>query len=161
MSIPLASGESNYGKYEFKELIESQALDFVQPDICFCGGVLTMKKIAAMAEAQYMLVAPHNPMSPLATAINVHFAASTPNFHILEYSGAGFRGAQGRAEGAADGAQGRLHRHPEQARLGRGIQRRGIQEHAAGAVEAGHELPRGRIAVLPIGDYRPVSQRCA
>ena len=58
----------------------------MQPDICVCGGVLEMKKIAAMAEAQYMLVAPHNPMSPLATAVNVHFAASTPNFHILEYS---------------------------------------------------------------------------
>jgi galactonate dehydratase len=38
-----------------------------------------------MAEAQYMMVAPHNPMSPLATAVNVHFAASTPNFLILEY----------------------------------------------------------------------------
>jgi len=44
VSIPLASGESNYGIYEFKELIERQALDFVQPDICCCGGVLTMKK---------------------------------------------------------------------------------------------------------------------
>jgi hypothetical protein len=40
---------------------------------------------AAMAEAQYVMVAPHNPMSPLATAVNVHFAASTPNFLILEY----------------------------------------------------------------------------
>jgi galactonate dehydratase len=86
VNIPLASGESNYGIYEFKQLIERQALDFLQPDICVCGGVLTMKKIAAMAEAQYMMIAPHNPMSPLATAINVHFAASTPNFYILEYS---------------------------------------------------------------------------
>ena len=39
-----------------------------------------------IAEAQYIMVAPHNPMSPLATAINVHFAASTPNFFILEYA---------------------------------------------------------------------------
>jgi galactonate dehydratase len=44
-----------------------------------------MKKIAAMAEAFYVTVAPHNPMGPLATTINVHFAASTPNFLILEY----------------------------------------------------------------------------
>ena len=72
--------------HEFRQLIDRQALDFVQPDICCCGGVLTMKKIAALAEAQYIMVAPHNPMSPLATAINVHFAASTPNFHILEYA---------------------------------------------------------------------------
>jgi galactonate dehydratase len=86
VNIPLASGECNYMIHEFRPLIELQALDFVQPDICCCGGVLTMKKIAAMAEAQYVLVAPHNPMSPLATAVNVHFAASTPNFFILEYS---------------------------------------------------------------------------
>ena len=86
VSIPLASGESNYGIYEFKQLIDRQALDFVQPEICCCGGVLTLKKIAALAEAQYIMVAPHNPMSPLATAINVHFAASTPNFYILEYA---------------------------------------------------------------------------
>ena len=86
VSIPLASGESNYGIYEFKQLIERQCLDFLQPDVCCCGGVLVLKKIAAMAEAQYMMIAPHNPMSPLATAVNVHFAASTPNFYILEYS---------------------------------------------------------------------------
>jgi galactonate dehydratase len=85
VNIPLASGEANYGIFEFRDLINRQALDFVQPDICVCGGVLVMKKIAAMAEASYIRVAPHNPMSPLATAVNVHFAASTPNFHILEY----------------------------------------------------------------------------
>jgi len=85
VNIPLASGECNYTKFEFRELIQLQALDVVQPDICVCGGIMEMKKIAAMAEAQYMVVAPHNPMSPLATAVNVHFAASTPNFLVLEY----------------------------------------------------------------------------
>jgi len=44
-----------------------------------------MKKVAAMAEASYMSVAPHNPCGPVATAVNVHFAASTTNFLILEY----------------------------------------------------------------------------
>jgi galactonate dehydratase len=85
VDIPLASGEANYTKFEFRDLINSQALDIVQPDICCCGVMLELKKIAAMAEAQYIMVAPHNPMSPLATAVNVHFAASTPNFLILEY----------------------------------------------------------------------------
>ena len=85
VNIPLASGECNYSKYEFRDLIQLQAVDIVQPDICVCGGIWEMKKIAAMAEAQYMMVAPHNPMSPLATAVNVHFAASTPNFLVLEY----------------------------------------------------------------------------
>jgi galactonate dehydratase len=85
VDIPLASGECNFTKFEFRDIINTQAVDIVQPDICVCGGMLEMKKIAAMAEAQYIMVAPHNPMSPLAAAVNVHFAASTPNFLILEY----------------------------------------------------------------------------
>lgn len=85
VEIPLASGECNYTRHEFRPLLAAQCLDFVQPDICVCGGLLEMKKIAAMAEAHYVRVAPHNPMGPVATAVNVHFAASTPNFFILEY----------------------------------------------------------------------------
>jgi galactonate dehydratase len=85
VDIPLASGECNYTKYEFRTILASQALDIIQPDICVCGGYLEMKKIAAMAEAHYVVVAPHNPMGPVATTVNVHFAASTPNFKILEY----------------------------------------------------------------------------
>lgn len=85
VNIPLASGECNYTKFEFQKILAVQALDIVQPDICCCGGLLEMKKIAAMAEANYVVVAPHNPMGPVATTVNVHFAASTPNFFILEY----------------------------------------------------------------------------
>ena len=59
--------------------------DIIQPDICVCGGLLEMRKIAAIAEAHYVSVAPHNPMGPLATAVNLHFSAATPNFKILEY----------------------------------------------------------------------------
>ena len=85
VEIPLASGECNYTKHEFRAILHAQCLDFVQPDVCVCGGLLEMKKIAAMAEANYVRVAPHNPMGPVATMVNVHFAASTPNFFILEY----------------------------------------------------------------------------
>lgn len=85
VTIPLASGECNYTKFDFQKILHAQALDIIQPDICLCGGVMEMKKIAAMAEAHYVVVAPHNPMGPVATAVNVHFAASTPNFLILEY----------------------------------------------------------------------------
>ncbi len=85
VNIPLASGECNYTKHEFREILAAGCLDIIQPDICVCGGLLEMKKIAAMAEAHYVMVAPHNPMGPVATTVNVHFAASTPNFKILEY----------------------------------------------------------------------------
>ena len=85
MRVPLATGESLYGRFEFLELLAAQGADIIQPDVCICGGLLEMRKIAAIAEAHYVSVAPHNPMGPLATAVNVHFAAATPNFKILEY----------------------------------------------------------------------------
>jgi len=85
VDIPLATGEMLYTKYEFRELIVKQAVDIIQPDICLTGGILECKKIAAMAESCYIPLAPHNPMGPVATAVNVQFAASIPNFLILEY----------------------------------------------------------------------------
>jgi galactonate dehydratase len=83
--VPLATGEMLYTKYEFRDLITLQCVDIVQPDVCLCGGLWEMKKIAVLAEANYMSVAPHNPCGPVATAVNVHFAASTQNFVVLEY----------------------------------------------------------------------------
>ena len=85
MQVPLATGESLYTRFEFLDLLACQGADIIQPDVCVCGGLLEMRKIAAIAEAHYVSVAPHNPMGPLATAVNVHFAAATPNFKILEY----------------------------------------------------------------------------
>ncbi|MXZ00950.1 mandelate racemase/muconate lactonizing enzyme family protein, partial [Candidatus Poribacteria bacterium] len=85
MQVPLATGECLYTRFEFLDIIAGQGADIIQPDVCVCGGLLEMRKIAAIAEAHYVSVAPHNPMGPLATAVNVHFAAATPNFKILEY----------------------------------------------------------------------------
>ena len=85
MRVPLATGESLYGRFEFLDLLAAQGADIIQPDVCICGGLLEMRKIAAIAEAHYVSVAPHNPMGPLATAVNLHFAAASANFKILEY----------------------------------------------------------------------------
>jgi galactonate dehydratase len=83
--IPIATGECLLTKYEFGDLLAHAAADIVQPDVCLMGGLWEMKKVAAMAEAAYVMVAPHNPCGPVATAVNVHFALSTHNFLILEY----------------------------------------------------------------------------
>ena len=85
VNVPLATGEQLYTRHEFRELLNMNIVDIIQPDICVTGGIWEMKKIAAMAEASYASVAPHNPLGPIATAVNVHFAASTNNFLILEY----------------------------------------------------------------------------
>ncbi len=85
LSCTLATGESLYSRFEFLRLLQVRGADIIQPDICVVGGMLEMRRIAALAEAHFVTVAPHNPMGPLASAVNVHFAASQPNFRILEY----------------------------------------------------------------------------
>jgi galactonate dehydratase len=83
-SVPLATGERLFTKFGFRELLEEQLVDYIQPDICHVGGILELRSIAAMAEAYYVKVAPHNPNGPVSTAASIQLAASIPNFLILE-----------------------------------------------------------------------------
>ena len=82
--MPIATGERLVTRHQFREVFEKQAAHVIQPDLCHCGGLLEAKKIAAMAEAYYIGVAPHNPLGPIANAAALHFALSTPNFLIQE-----------------------------------------------------------------------------
>lgn len=85
LQCTLATGESLYSRFEFLRLLQVRGCDIIQPDICVVGGLLEMRKIADLAAAHFVSIAPHNPMGPLATAINVHFSAAQTNFRILEY----------------------------------------------------------------------------
>ncbi|MDW6024200.1 galactonate dehydratase [Mesorhizobium sp. BAC0120] len=81
--VPLATGERLVDRPEFDDLFRARAIDIVQPDICHVGGLSEAKKIAAMAEAVSVGVAPHNPLGPIAGAAALHFAVSTPN-HVIQ-----------------------------------------------------------------------------
>lgn len=83
--VPIATGENLFGIQRYAELLDAGGADIIQPDLLCCGGLLETKKIAAMAEAKYVTVAPHNPIGLLSTALSVHLAASISNFLILEY----------------------------------------------------------------------------
>ena len=83
--IPVATGERIHVRHEFRELFELQAADVVQPDITTVGGILETRKIAAWADAHYVLVAPHNVGGPISTAAALHVAACTTNFKIQEH----------------------------------------------------------------------------
>ncbi len=85
ITIPIATGERIHTRYDYRQLFELQAADIIQPDITHFGGLLETKKLAAWAEAYYILVAPHNVGGPVSTAAALHFAASTPNFKIQEH----------------------------------------------------------------------------
>ena len=84
--MPTAGGEAIYGIHEFHRYIASGAVDIVMPDVKYCGGMLELKKIAAMAEAAEMPVSPHGPASPVGNIAAAHVCASMPNFLILEYA---------------------------------------------------------------------------
>ena len=85
INLPVATGERLHNKYEYRELINLQAADILQPDITQTGGFLETKKIAAMGDMCYMTVAPHNVGGPVSTAAALHFAACTTNFKIQEH----------------------------------------------------------------------------
>ncbi|MQG66846.1 MAG: mandelate racemase/muconate lactonizing enzyme family protein [SAR202 cluster bacterium] len=85
--VALATGENLYGIHRFTELLNADAVDIIQPDLLCCGGFLEAKKIAAIAEAHYVTVAPHNPLGLISTAAGVHHSASINNFAILEWHG--------------------------------------------------------------------------
>jgi galactonate dehydratase len=81
---PIAVGERLYTRYGFRRVMESQAADILQPDIGNTGGFMECKKIAAMAEAYNLLIAPHNCASPLASAAALQLDACITNFSIQE-----------------------------------------------------------------------------
>jgi len=82
--LRVATGEHTYSRFGFLDLLVRKAAHVVQPDYIYSGGFMETKKIAALAEAFYVSVAPHNCSGSLATMINVHLCANIPNFHILE-----------------------------------------------------------------------------
>jgi galactonate dehydratase len=85
--IPVATGERLFTRYPFRDLLTRQAVDILQPDLCTAGGFLEVYKIAAMAEAFMVSVAPHNPLSPLSTVVCLHLDTVVPNFLIQEIPG--------------------------------------------------------------------------
>jgi galactonate dehydratase len=84
IQVPVATGERCYTRYGFKELLQSGAADVIQPDVLHCGGMLELKKIAAMADAYFVTVAPHNSQGPVCTAASVHVDFTLTNFKIQE-----------------------------------------------------------------------------
>lgn len=86
-TIPIAAGERLFGKWEYRQFLEKQAVSVVQPDICHCGGIFEGRKIAAMAELYFGSVAPHNPLGPISLASCLQLDTCIPNFLVQEHPG--------------------------------------------------------------------------
>jgi galactonate dehydratase len=84
--MPMAGGEMIYGVKGFYPYINAGSVDIAMPDVKYCGGMLELKKIASLAEAAGLKVAPHGPAGPVGNAAAAHVCAGMANFLILECS---------------------------------------------------------------------------
>ncbi|MCZ8516203.1 galactonate dehydratase [Paenibacillus filicis] len=85
-SVAIATGERMYTRWDFKRLLSQGGADIIQPDLSHAGGIWEVRKIAAMAEAFDVAVAPHCPLGPIALAASLQLDFCTPNAFIQEQS---------------------------------------------------------------------------
>jgi galactonate dehydratase len=83
-TIPIAAGERLCHRHEFLPLLERAAIAIAQPDVCHAGGLTEVRRIAALCDTFGVMMAPHNPLGPVATMVNIHLGFATPNFLIQE-----------------------------------------------------------------------------
>jgi galactonate dehydratase len=84
VTTPIATGERLITQHAFRELFEKRAASVIQPDITHCGGLTEVRRIAAMAEAYRVSLAPHNPQGPVSTAASLELGFATPSYIICE-----------------------------------------------------------------------------
>jgi L-alanine-DL-glutamate epimerase-like enolase superfamily enzyme len=85
-SVPIAAGESEFNRFDFRNLAELRAADIFQPDLAICGGITEAMRIGAIASAFNLRLAPHLWTGATAFAAGMHVAAASPAGFILEYS---------------------------------------------------------------------------
>jgi galactonate dehydratase len=84
VNVPVATGEQLYTRWEFRDVLEQNAVGIIQPDICHAGGLSELRKIGAMAEIYTVTLAPHNSNGPISTVASLHLDMSLPNCHMQE-----------------------------------------------------------------------------
>lgn len=84
VKTPIATGERLVGLHTFRDLLEKRAASVIQPDLTHCGGLSEARRIAALAEAYRVAMAPHNPQGPVSTAASLEFGFATPSYIICE-----------------------------------------------------------------------------
>jgi len=82
--VPLAAGEQFSSKWEFRELVEEEWIDYARIDLCIAGGITEARKITGWCETHYIKLAVHNPLGPVSSAACLQLNMATPNFGVQE-----------------------------------------------------------------------------
>jgi galactonate dehydratase len=85
-SIPIATGERMFSRWDFKEILHRGVVDIIQPDLSHAGGISEVRRIATMAEAYDVALAPHCPLGPISLASALHMDFASSNAFIQESS---------------------------------------------------------------------------
>ena len=83
-AVPLAAGEQFAGKWEFREVIEDDLIDYARVDLCIVGGITEARKIAGWCETHNIKLATHNPLGPVSSAACLQFNLACSNFGVQE-----------------------------------------------------------------------------
>jgi L-alanine-DL-glutamate epimerase-like enolase superfamily enzyme len=84
--IPIASGESEQTRFGFRDLVDARAVDVLQPDPAIAGGITETLRIAALAAAHGLVLAPHLWGSAVLLAAGVHLAVAVPCVTTVEFT---------------------------------------------------------------------------
>ncbi len=84
VDVPIATGEQRYTRWEFRDILEQNAVGIIQPDTCHAGGMSELRKIGALAEAYTVIASPHNSNGPISTVASLHLDMTLPNCHMQE-----------------------------------------------------------------------------
>jgi L-alanine-DL-glutamate epimerase-like enolase superfamily enzyme len=84
IAVPLAAGEQFASKWQFRELVEEELIDYARVDLCIVGGLTEARKIAGWCETHYIKLAVHNPLGPVSTAACLHLNLASSNFGVQE-----------------------------------------------------------------------------
>lgn len=117
-STVICTGENQYTRWEFLDLFRHQAVDIIMPDLAKVGGMWEARRVADLADAHYIPVAPHNVSSPLGMMAAGHVLASIPNFQVLEFHARGIPWWQDLCTGAEFFAQAGVMQVPDRPGIG-------------------------------------------
>jgi L-alanine-DL-glutamate epimerase-like enolase superfamily enzyme len=84
INVPLAAGEQFCSKWEFRQFIDEDLIDYARVDLCICGGISESKKVAGWAETHYIKLATHNPLGPVSSAACLHLNLASSNVGVME-----------------------------------------------------------------------------
>lgn len=82
--MPLCIGERHFTRWDYWQIINDRLVDYIMPDIAWCGGISEIRRIGAMAEVGYIRISPHDALGPIAIAASFQVCMTMPNLYREE-----------------------------------------------------------------------------